>query len=197
MAAPATTASRAGRCATRCSATSGRDRVSGGGGNDSLFGGSGNDRLTGGKGKNVIEGGTGNDRIFAKNGRTDRIDCGFGKDNVVSRDRSDKLTSCEKKASLRRRSQEVAAREHRTESIEGRPHGRPSCVPDTVAPMRRVLMGLQFFPRGGSAHVARNLARSLPEAGWDATLVSGSLDVPGRPGNARQFYGGSTCGRST
>jgi glycosyltransferase involved in cell wall biosynthesis len=55
--------------------------------------------------------------------------------------------------------------------------------------MRRVLMGLQFFPRGGSAHVARNLARSLPEAGWEATLVSGSLDVPGRPGSAREFYG--------
>jgi Ca2+-binding RTX toxin-like protein len=82
---------------------SGRDRLSGGGGNDSLFGGSGNDRITGGKGKNVIEGGTGNDRIFAKNGRSDRIDCGFGKDNVVSRDRSDKLTSCEKKASLKKK----------------------------------------------------------------------------------------------
>ena len=26
--------------------------------------------------------------------------------------------------------------------------------------MRRVVMGLQFFPRGGSAHVARNLATS-------------------------------------
>ena len=50
-------------------------------------------------------------------------------------------------------------------------------------------MGLQFFPRGGSAHVARNLARNLPAVGWDATLVSGSLDVPGRPGNAREFYG--------
>ena len=36
--------------------------------------------------------------------------------------------------------------------------------------MRRVLMGLQFFPRGGSAHVARNLARNLPEAGWDAAV---------------------------
>jgi len=81
----------------------GRDRLSGGRGNDALFGGSGNDRITGGKGKNVIEGGTGNDRIFAKNGRTDRIDCGFGKDNVVSRDRSDKLTSCEKKAPLRKK----------------------------------------------------------------------------------------------
>ena len=50
-------------------------------------------------------------------------------------------------------------------------------------------MGLQFFPRGGSAHVARNLARTLPAAGWDATLVSGSL-TSRRPGDAREFYAG-------
>jgi glycosyltransferase involved in cell wall biosynthesis len=56
--------------------------------------------------------------------------------------------------------------------------------------MRRVLMGLQFFPRGGSAHVARNLARNLPAAGWEPRLVSGSLAVPGRPGDAREFYPG-------
>src|SRR3712207_240398 len=56
--------------------------------------------------------------------------------------------------------------------------------------MRRVLMGLQFFPRGGSAHVARNLARNLPAAGWEARLVSGSLALPGRPGDAREFYSG-------
>jgi glycosyltransferase involved in cell wall biosynthesis len=56
--------------------------------------------------------------------------------------------------------------------------------------MRRVLMGLQFFPRGGSAHVARNLARNLPAAGWEPKLVSGSLAIPGRPGDAREFYSG-------
>ncbi len=56
--------------------------------------------------------------------------------------------------------------------------------------MPRVLMALQFFPRGGSAHVARNLARHLPEAGWDATVVSGSLSIPGRPGDALAFYTG-------
>ena len=33
--------------------------------------------------------------------------------------------------------------------------------------MPRVVMGLMFFPRGGSAQVARYLARSLPEAGWE------------------------------
>jgi glycosyltransferase involved in cell wall biosynthesis len=51
-------------------------------------------------------------------------------------------------------------------------------------------MGLIFFPRGGSAHVARNLARNLPGAGWDVTVVSGSLTLPGRPGDAREFYRG-------
>ena len=44
-----------------------------------------------------------------------------------------------------------------------------------------------FFPRGGSAHVARALARELPAHGWDVTIVSGSL--AGR-GDARRFYAG-------
>ena len=51
-------------------------------------------------------------------------------------------------------------------------------------------MGLLFFPRGGSAHVARNLATALPHAGWEAKIVSGSLSRPGRPGDARAFYRG-------
>jgi glycosyltransferase involved in cell wall biosynthesis len=54
----------------------------------------------------------------------------------------------------------------------------------------RALMGLVFFPRGGSAHVARNLARNLPGAGWDVTVLSGSLSLPGRPGDAKAFYRG-------
>ncbi|HWK29446.1 MAG TPA: glycosyltransferase family 4 protein [Solirubrobacter sp.] len=49
-------------------------------------------------------------------------------------------------------------------------------------------MGLQFYPRGGSAHVARNLAAALPRAGWDVTIVSGSVTLPGHPGDARTFY---------
>ena len=51
-------------------------------------------------------------------------------------------------------------------------------------------MGLAFFPRGGSAHVARNLAAGLGGAGWDVTIVSGSLARPGEPGDAREFYAG-------
>jgi glycosyltransferase involved in cell wall biosynthesis len=49
-------------------------------------------------------------------------------------------------------------------------------------------MGLLFYPRGGSAHVARNLAVALPHAGWDVTILSGSITQPGHPGDARSFY---------
>ena len=48
-------------------------------------------------------------------------------------------------------------------------------------------MGLLFFPRGGSSHVARSLARALPHAGWDARVLSGSL---AGHGEAREFYRG-------
>ncbi len=48
-------------------------------------------------------------------------------------------------------------------------------------------MGLAFFPRGGSAHVARNLAVALTRTGWEITVLTGS--VPGH-GDARRFYAG-------
>jgi glycosyltransferase involved in cell wall biosynthesis len=51
-------------------------------------------------------------------------------------------------------------------------------------------MGLAFFPRGGSAHVARNLASALGGAGWEVTVLSGSLTRAGEPGDARDFYAG-------
>jgi glycosyltransferase involved in cell wall biosynthesis len=49
-------------------------------------------------------------------------------------------------------------------------------------------MGLAFFPRGGSAHVARNLAQALPAAGYGVTVLSGSITRPGHPGDAADFY---------
>jgi glycosyltransferase involved in cell wall biosynthesis len=52
-----------------------------------------------------------------------------------------------------------------------------------------VLMALMFFPRGGSAQVARYMARALPGAGWDVTLLSGSLGAPGEGTNAATFFG--------
>jgi hypothetical protein len=44
-----------------------------------------------------------------------------------------------------------------------------------------VVSALFFFPRGGSAQLARSLARALPAAGWQATLVAGSLGQWGEP----------------
>ena len=52
----------------------------------------------------------------------------------------------------------------------------------------KVVMGLIFFPRGGSAQVARYLARSLADDGWDATVATGSLGAPGEESNAETFY---------
>src|SRR3954451_7943942 len=51
-------------------------------------------------------------------------------------------------------------------------------------------MALMFFPRGGSAQVARYVARFLPDAGWDVTLVAGSLGAPGEASNAATFFEG-------
>ena len=47
-----------------------------------------------------------------------------------------------------------------------------------------------FFPRGGSSHVTRNMARFLPDAGWEATIACGSLGAPGEPSNAETFFEG-------
>jgi glycosyltransferase involved in cell wall biosynthesis len=53
----------------------------------------------------------------------------------------------------------------------------------------RVVMGLLFFPRGGSAQVARYLVPALEGAGWEAALVGGSLGVAGEGTHAPTFYG--------
>ncbi len=50
----------------------------------------------------------------------------------------------------------------------------------------KVLSGVMFFPRGGSAHVVRALGGELEALGHDVTLVTGSL--PGGHGDARAFY---------
>lgn len=51
----------------------------------------------------------------------------------------------------------------------------------------RVINGLMFFPRGGSAQVARSVTAELAQRGWDVRIVAGS--VPG-DGDARRFYAG-------
>src|SRR5687768_14917424 len=54
----------------------------------------------------------------------------------------------------------------------------------------RAVMGLLFFPRGGSAQVARYLSRSLADDGWDVTVACGSLGRHGEQSNAGTFYSG-------
>ncbi|MBV9713963.1 MAG: hypothetical protein JOZ64_01175, partial [Solirubrobacterales bacterium] len=53
----------------------------------------------------------------------------------------------------------------------------------------RVVSAILFYPRGGSSHVARALARGLRAEGFSVTLVSGSLSQLGDDGDARSFYG--------
>jgi len=51
-------------------------------------------------------------------------------------------------------------------------------------------MGLMFYPRGGSAQVARYLTRALERRGWQVTLVTGSLGEAGEQSHAETFYNG-------
>jgi len=53
----------------------------------------------------------------------------------------------------------------------------------------RVVMGLLFFPRGGSAQVTRYLAAALQRADWSVSLVAGSLGSPGASTHAPTFFG--------
>ncbi|MDH4340533.1 MAG: glycosyltransferase family 4 protein [Thermoleophilia bacterium] len=55
---------------------------------------------------------------------------------------------------------------------------------------RRLGMGLMFYPRGGSAQVARYLSRALVESGWEVVLASGSLGVSGQQTHSATFFAG-------
>jgi hypothetical protein len=54
----------------------------------------------------------------------------------------------------------------------------------------RVVSALFFFPRGGSAQVARALCRTLPTIGWEVSLAAGSLGSAGEQGHAPSFFSG-------
>jgi glycosyltransferase involved in cell wall biosynthesis len=54
----------------------------------------------------------------------------------------------------------------------------------------RVCSALFFFPRGGSAQVARTLTGALAETGWQVRLAAGSLGGPGASTNAASFFSG-------
>jgi glycosyltransferase involved in cell wall biosynthesis len=54
----------------------------------------------------------------------------------------------------------------------------------------KVLVGVYFYPRGGSAHVCRSIARELGANGLDVTLLSGSRSDLGEAVSAASFYAG-------
>ncbi|MDQ3934535.1 MAG: hypothetical protein M3340_07875 [Actinomycetota bacterium] len=83
------------RGADRIEGGDGADLVDGGPGDDSVDGGPGDDRVIGGRGRNRYQGGAGNDRLYARNGRSEIVDCGAGRDRVKA-DRSDRLRRCER-----------------------------------------------------------------------------------------------------
>jgi glycosyltransferase involved in cell wall biosynthesis len=57
-----------------------------------------------------------------------------------------------------------------------------------TAEATRVLMGIYFYPRGGSAHVCRSIARELGRNGIEVTLVAGSRSDLGEAALASAFY---------
>jgi hypothetical protein len=80
----------------------GNDYVLGGFGADWMRGGAGSDRLRGGLGRDHIYGGSGSDVIFARDGESDFIDCGNGRDMAFV-DQHDLTRRCETVHRLYRR----------------------------------------------------------------------------------------------
>ncbi len=54
----------------------------------------------------------------------------------------------------------------------------------------KLLMGIYFYPRGGSAHVCRALAREFTRNELEVTVLSGSRSDLGEHAEARSFYAG-------
>ena len=74
----------------------GNDTISGGIGNDRLDGGPGDDKLEGAAGSDAILGRAGNDRIWAYDGKPDRVDGGEGTDQGWWDHSLDKVRSVER-----------------------------------------------------------------------------------------------------
>ena len=55
---------------------------------------------------------------------------------------------------------------------------------------QQVIMGLLFYPRGGSAFVVRYLSPALTRAGWSVSLAVGSLGGAGDETHAPTFFDG-------
>jgi glycosyltransferase involved in cell wall biosynthesis len=59
-----------------------------------------------------------------------------------------------------------------------------------LATPTKLLMGIYFYPRGGSAHVCRALAREFERSGSEVTVLSGSRSDLGEHALASDFYAG-------
>jgi Ca2+-binding RTX toxin-like protein len=82
--------------ADRLAGNAADDRLFGGSGDDQLLGAEGNDRLDGGSGRDRMSGGAGRDRFLARDGFSDTISCGSGRD-TVSADARDRVSrDCER-----------------------------------------------------------------------------------------------------
>jgi Ca2+-binding RTX toxin-like protein len=109
--AAATNGSHPTQGADRLEGTPKADNLKGLGGNDVLIGGDGADVLIGGKGNDKLRGGPGrdgfnmragvelaapgNDKIYARDGGNDEINCGAGNDIAVVDASEDGLYDCE------------------------------------------------------------------------------------------------------
>ena len=63
-----------------------------------------------------------------------------------------------------------------------------------IRPMKpSIAMGFYFFPRGGSAQVARYLCRALGGGRYAPTLFAGSMGTPADGSNAHKFFSGIRC----
>jgi Ca2+-binding RTX toxin-like protein len=96
----------------RLTGTKGADELDGGGGPDLLIGGGGNDVLVGGHGRDTLRGGPGRDgynvrdgkalpapgadRISARDGVPDEINCGGGVDTAIVDAAEDGVYNCER-----------------------------------------------------------------------------------------------------
>jgi Tol biopolymer transport system component len=74
---------------------SGNDQLRGGVGNDELVGDDGTDTLALGDGVDTASGGAGNDRITARDGAADLVDCGAGAADIAIVDNLDSVVNCE------------------------------------------------------------------------------------------------------
>ncbi len=55
---------------------------------------------------------------------------------------------------------------------------------------KKLVMGVYFYPRGGSAHVARALAREFERGDFEVTVLAGSRSDLGEHAVAESFYSG-------